>query len=144
MTDKVTRAVKGAIPNTAADVPETPATAPAIEAPSAEQTVVSVTPAAEYELEFPVTLEGEEITKVPFFHLKGRDFAKIRRLQSANDDDAELGMIAVITHLPIEVIGELRIEDFVEVAEIVEGFLPSKLLEKGAAASTNGPNTQRS
>lgn len=144
MTDKVTRAVKGAIPNTASDVPETPAKEIEIETPAIEQAPVSVTPDAEYELEYPVTLEGEEITKVPFFHLKGRDFSRIRRLQNASDDEAELGMIAVVTRLPIEAINEMRLEDFMEVVEIVEGFLPSKLLAKGAAASTSGPNTQQS
>lgn len=85
-----------------------------------------------------IEFDGKAYTAINLRKLKGRDFLKLQQL-GANED---LGLLALISDAPAEVLGELDADDFMVLAEEAKRFLPQRLQTAIEQISASGQNTQ--
>lgn len=91
-------------------------------------------------LEFPVEYDGKLYEELTVRRINGKDFSAM----SAFDGNKESVLLAsLMTSAPVEVIEALDGDDFVELQEAVEAFLPRKLRQMAEQISGTGPNTRQ-
>ncbi|THK38644.1 phage tail assembly protein [Ensifer sp. MPMI2T] len=91
-------------------------------------------------LEFSVEYDGKVYEELTVRRISGKDFSAM----SAFDGSKETTQLAALmTGAPVEVIEALDGDDFVELQEAVQAFLPRKLRQMAEQLSGTGPNTQR-
>lgn len=93
-----------------------------------------------YELKHPMEYDGTEYRTVTITRLKGKHFRNVE-LHSATFGP-EAALIHAMTTLPFAVIEELDGEDFVDLVETMDPFIPARFKEAGGPDSKNGGNTQ--
>jgi hypothetical protein len=91
-------------------------------------------PEKHLDLAVPVEFDGTLYERVSIRRLKGRDFLKLQ--QMAGDEDVAL--LSIVTALPQEVIAELDADDFVNLSEAAQDFLPRRLREAADMISAAG------
>jgi hypothetical protein len=94
-----------------------------------------------YPLKFPMEFDGQEYRSVTLSPLKGKHFKKMRLLigMGVDPDDA---ILALVTGLPVEVLGELDGDDYTEVAERAVTFIPARFRTGSEPDSETGLDTQ--
>lgn len=92
------------------------------------------------ELEYPVEYDGVLYETLTLKRLRGSDFSAMANMKG---DEEEVALAVLMTGAPREVIKALDGDDFVELQEAVQAFLPRKLRMAAAQLSGTGPNTQQ-
>ena len=102
---------------------------------------------ATYDLEFPMEFDEVEYRTVTFRKVKGKDFRKMRLL-AAMGVSPDLGLVSIVSGLPVEVLNEMDGGDFMEITERAEAFIPARLIskeesgqEESVSSSQIGSNT---
>jgi Phage tail assembly chaperone proteins, E, or 41 or 14 len=94
-------------------------------------------------LKFPLEWDGQEYRQVELRRLKGKDFSKFRCLVAVgvSEDEATLSLIS---GLPVEVIQALDADDYLELIEKSQDFIPARFRQaaESGPASETGQNTQ--
>jgi len=111
----------------------TPAPARLVERPGKERESV-------LELEYPVDYDGTVYETLTLKRLRGSDFSALANMKG---DEEEVALAVLMTGAPREVIKALDGDDFVELQEAVQAFLPRKLRMAAGQLSETGQNTQR-
>lgn len=86
----------------------------------------------------PIEFDGTVYENVSIRRLKGRDFLRLQKL--AGDED--VGLLAIVTGLPVAVIEELDGDDFAVLSEASQDFLPRRLREEVEQTSAAGQGSQ--
>lgn len=89
-------------------------------------------------LTVPVSCEGVTYTEISIRRLKGRDFIRLQQMEGNED----VSLLAIATGLPAAVIEELDGDDFVQISEMAQDFLPRGLRQAAAQISGNGQASQ--
>lgn len=91
------------------------------------------------ELEYPVEYDGTVYETLTLKRLRGSDFSALAGMKG---DEEEVALAVLMTGAPREVIKALDGDDFVELQEAVQAFLPRKLRMVAEQLSGTGQNTQ--
>ena len=83
---------------------------------------------AEYTLEWPIEHEGETIDSITLRRLTGGEVAGLQE-RMIGDGATDAAMIAAFADRPAEVIAALDADDFLELKDMVVGFLPRRIRE---------------
>lgn len=76
-------------------------------------------------LQWPIEHDGRVIDSVEICRLTGADFKRIARI-TPGEDETDV-MLSLMTGLPVEVFGDIDADDFDNLVEAAEGFLPRKI-----------------
>lgn len=90
-------------------------------------------------LEYPVEYDGTVYETLTLTRLRGSDFSALAGMKG---DEEEVALAVLMTGAPREVIKALDGDDFVELQEAVQAFLPRKLRMVAEQLSGTGQNTQ--
>jgi Phage tail assembly chaperone proteins, E, or 41 or 14 len=132
MADRVARAIK-------AEPEKQSVNGAAKAAPRFIEEQASATP---FELKYPLEWDGQEYRRVEFRRLKGKDFSRFRTLSAVGVSEDEV-TLSLITGLPVEVVQALDADDYLELIEKSQDFIPARFREAAASgpASETGQNT---
>ena len=83
---------------------------------------------AEYTLEWPIEHEGRAIDRITLHHLTGGEVADLQE-RMIGDGASDAAMIAAFADQPAEVIAARDADDFLELKDMVIGFLPRRIRE---------------
>ncbi|MBU2326850.1 MAG: phage tail assembly protein [Alphaproteobacteria bacterium] len=86
-----------------------------------------------------IEFEGRTYTAINLRKLKGRDFLKLQQL----GENEDMGLLALISDAPAEVLAELDADDFMTLSEEAKSFLPRRLQTAIEQISASGQNTPR-
>lgn len=75
-------------------------------------------------LAWPVQIGDQRIDALTVRRLTGRDFARLTRLPEGDESAA---LVALMTDQPIDVIAALDADDFANLSEICQDFLPARM-----------------
>lgn len=91
-------------------------------------------------LEFSVDYDGNVYDSLTVRRIHGKDFNAMGSFDPAKESTQ---LAALMTGVPVEVIEALDGDDFVELQEAVQAFLPRKLRQMAEQISGTGPNTRQ-
>jgi hypothetical protein len=80
-----------------------------------------------FPLAYPVEHDGAPLTEVVLRRAKARDMAAIEKIAGEDKTgqmDQTIGIIAVLSGLPADVVGDLDAEDFTALSEALADFFP--------------------
>ncbi len=102
-----------------------------------QQPIGGATEPKVYRLQVPISICGQVHEEVPLRRLKGKDIIALSNITG----DESLALLAIITNLPVEAIGELDGDDFMGLSEAAQDFLPRALRTGGDTTSGAGLNS---